>query len=133
MIAIVGGEVTVSLSSLVPIVPHAKAGRLRPLAVTTQKRSRALPDVPVVADTVPGYDVTHWYGMWGPKGLPRDLVLRWNNEVGRIIKTDAVQKFFEREGLEAAGGPPEEFRDRIRSDLAKWTRVVKEGNIVIGN
>ena len=133
MIAIVGGEVTVSISSLVPIVPHAKSGKLRPLAVTTPKRSRALPDVPVIADTVPGYDVTHWYGMWGPKGLPRDLVVRWNQEVARIIRTDAVQKFFEREGLEAAGGPPEEFRDRIAADLAKWKKVVKEGNIVIGN
>ena len=133
MIAIVGGEVTVSLSSVVPTIPHVKAGRLRPLAVTTPRRSRALPDVPTVSDTVPGYDVTHWYGMWGPKGLPRELVLRWNREVARIIGTEAVQKFFEREGLESAGGPPEEFRDRIRSDLEKWKKVVKEANIVIGS
>jgi tripartite-type tricarboxylate transporter receptor subunit TctC len=133
MIAIVGGEVTVSISSVVPTIPHVKSGRLRPLAVTTPKRSRALPDVPTVSDTVPGYDVTHWYGMWGPKGLPREIVLRWNKEIARIIGTEAVQKFFEREGLEAAGGPPEEFRDRIKSDLEKWRKVVKEGNIVIGN
>src|SRR5687768_6666058 len=110
MIAIVGGEVTVSISSVVPTIPHVKSGRLRPLAVTTPKRSRALPDVPTVSDTVPGYDVTHWYGMWGPKGLPREIVLRWNKEIARIIGTEAVQKFFEREGLEAAGGPPEEFQ-----------------------
>ena len=133
MIALIGGEVTVSLSSIVPTIPHVKAGRMRPLAVTTPRRSRALPDVPTISDTVPGFDVTHWYGMWGPKGLPRDIVLRWNTEVARIIKTDAMQKFFEREGMEPAGGPPEAFRDRIRNDLEKWKKVVKEGNIVIGS
>jgi len=133
MIALLSNEVSVSISSLVPTVPHVKAGRMRPLAVTTPRRARAMPDVPTISDTVPGYDVTHWYGMWGPKGLARDIVLRWNKEVARILRTDAVQKFFEREGLEAAGGPPEEFRDRIKSDLEKWKKVVKEANIVIGN
>jgi tripartite-type tricarboxylate transporter receptor subunit TctC len=133
MPALISGEVTVGISSIVPTIPHVKAGRMRPLAVTTPQRSSALPDVPTIADTVPGFDVTHWYGMWGPKGLPRDIVLRWNREVARIIKTEAVQKFFEREGLETAAGPPEEFRDRLRSDLEKWKKVVKEANIVLGN
>ena len=80
---------------------------------------------------MPGYEVTHCYGMWGPKGLPKDVVSRWNNEVARILKTEAMQKWFEREGMEPAGGPPEDFRDRIRSDLEKWKRVVKEAKFVI--
>jgi len=133
MIGIVSGEVPVSISSLVPTVPHVKAGRLRHIAVTTPGRSRAFPDVAAFAETVPGFDVTHWYGMWGPRGLPADIVTRWNKEVARIIRTEAIQKFFRTEGLEAAGGPPEEFRDRIRSDLEKWQKVVKEAKIVIGN
>ncbi len=133
MIGIVSGEVPVSMSSLVPTIPHVKAGRLRHIAVTTPKRSQAVPEVPTFAETVPGFDVTHWYGMWGPRGLPRDIVMRWNQEVSRIIRTDAIQKFFEREGLEAAGGPPEAFRDRIRTDLDKWRRVAKEANINLGN
>ena len=133
MIALLAGEVTVSISSIVPTIPHVKAGRMRPLAVTTLKRSRALPEVPTIADTVPGFEVTHWYGMWGPRGLPKDIVLRWNQEVARIIRTDAMQKFLEREGMEPAGGPPEEFRNRIRSDLEKWKRVVKEANLTIGS
>ena len=133
MIGIVSGEVPVSMSSLVPTVPHVKAGRLRHIAVTTPRRSRAFPDVAAFAETVPGFDVTHWYGMWGPRGLPAEIVTRWNKEVARIIRTEAIQKFFTTEGLEAAGGPPEEFRDRIRNDLEKWRRVVKEGNIVIGS
>lgn len=131
MTALLSGEVDSSFSSLVPSMPHLKAGRLRAVAVTTPKRSRALPDVPTVGETVPGFDVTHWYGMWGPKGLPRDIVMRWNSEVARIIKTDVVQKWMAREGLEPAGGPPEEYRDRIKSDVEKWKKVVKEARIVI--
>jgi tripartite-type tricarboxylate transporter receptor subunit TctC len=131
MTAIVSGEVPMSINSMVPAMPHVKAGRIRPLAVTTQQRSRALPDTPALAETVPGYEVIHWYGMWGPKGLPQEIVTRWNREVARILKTDAMQKFFEREGMEPAGGPPQEFRDRIRKDLEKWKRVVKEAKIIV--
>jgi len=133
MTALLSNEVPSSISSIVPTIPHVKAGRMRPLAVTTPKRSRALPDVPSIAESIPGYDVTHWYAMWGPKGLPKDVVTRWNKEMARILRTEAMQKFFEREGLELAGGPPDELRDRVRSDLEKWKRVVKEANIVIGN
>ena len=132
MISIVGGEVQSSISSLVPAIPHVKAGRLRAIAITTPNRSRALPDVPTIAETVPGYDVTHWYGIWGPRGLPRDIVTRWNQEVAKVIRTEAMQKWLEREGMAAAGGPPEEFLERIRSDVAKWKRVAKASNIVIG-
>jgi tripartite-type tricarboxylate transporter receptor subunit TctC len=131
MNALLAGEVDSSFSSLVPSILHIKSGRLRPIGVTTPKRSRALPDVPTIGETVPGYDVTHWYGMWGPKGLPRDIVMRWNREVAKVLKTDAVQKWLAGEGLEPAGGPPEEFRDRIKSDVEKWKKVVKNAHIVI--
>jgi tripartite-type tricarboxylate transporter receptor subunit TctC len=133
MIALVSGEVLVSISSIVPTIPHVKAGRMRPIAVTTPNRSRALPDVPSMGETIPGVEVIHWYGMWGPKGLPKPIVARWNSEVARILQTPAMQKWFEREGMEPAGGPPEEFRDRIRSDLEKWKKVVKEAKIVVGS
>lgn len=133
MIAIVSGEVQVSISSLVPAVPHLKAGRMRAIAVTTPKRARVLPDVPTVAETVPGFEVTHWYGIWGPKALPKDIVARWNQEVGRIIRTDAVQKFLEREGMEPAGGAPDEFHSRIKADVEKWKGVVKRAKISVSS
>ena len=129
MTALLSGEIHSSFSSLVPSIPHVRAGRLRAIGVTPAKRSRVLPDVPSVSETVPGYEVVHWYGIWGPKALSRDIVLRWNKEVGRIIRTDAMQKWLEQEGMEAAGGPPEEFRERIRRDVEKWKRVVKEAKI----
>lgn len=131
MNALLSAEVDSSFSSLVPAMPHVKAGRLRAIGLTTPKRSRALPDVPTIGETVPGFEVVHWYGLWGPKGLPKDIVTRWNLEVAKVLKTDAVNKWLEQEGLEPAGGPPEEFRDRIRSDVEKWKRVVKEAHIVI--
>ncbi len=131
MTALLSGEVDSTFTSLVPTMPHLKSGRLRAIAVTTPKRSPVLPNVPTVAETVPGFDVTHWYGMWGPKGLSKDIVMRWNAEVARILKTDAVRNWMQREGLEAAGGPPEEYRARLRSDVDKWKKVVREAHIVV--
>jgi tripartite-type tricarboxylate transporter receptor subunit TctC len=133
MTALLSGEVDSSFSSLVPSIPHVKAGRLRAVALTTPERSRALPEVPTIGETVPGYDVTHWYGIWGPKGLPSDVVTRWNQEVARVLRSDAMQKWLAQEGLEPAGGPPEEFLNRIRSDVEKWKKVVKEANIAVAS
>jgi len=133
MTGLLTGEIDGSFSSLVPSMPHIKAGRLRPLGVTTPKRSRVLPNVPSIGETVPGYDVTHWYGIWGPKNIPRDIVLRWNHAVADALRKPAIRKFLLTQGLEPAGGPPEEFRDRIKSDVAKWKRVVKEAHIPMLN
>jgi len=131
MTALLGGEVSGSMTTLVTSIPHIKAGRLRAIGVTTAKRSRALPDVPAIAETVPGFDVVHWYGMWGPKGLPRDIVTLWNREVAKVLRTSATEKWLEDQGLERAGGPPEEFAERLRVDVAKWKKVVKEARISI--
>lgn len=133
MTALLSGEVDSSFSSLVPSIPHVRAGRLRAIAITTPQRSRALPQVPTIGETVPGYDVTHWYGIWGPKGLSREIVARWNQEVARVLRTDAMRKWLAQEGLEPAGGPPEEFLDRIRNDVEKWKKVVKEAKIVVSS
>jgi tripartite-type tricarboxylate transporter receptor subunit TctC len=131
MTGLLSGEVSGSMTTLVTSIPHVKAGRLRAIGVTTAKRSRALPDVSSIGETVPGYDVVHWYGMWGPKGLPADIVTRWNREVAKVLRTSATEKWLEDQGLERAGGPPQEFTDRLRVDVAKWKKVVKEARINI--
>lgn len=131
MTALLGGEVGGSMTTLVTSIPHVKAGRLRALGVTTPKRSRALPEVPTIGETVPGFEVVHWYGIWGPKGLPKDMVMLWNREVAKILHTEKVEKWMEDQGLEVAGGPPEEYAKRLRIDVDKWKRVVKEANIVV--
>jgi tripartite-type tricarboxylate transporter receptor subunit TctC len=127
--ALLAAEVHTSFSSMVPVIPHIRNGRLRAIGITPGKRSRALPDVPTISESLPGFEVIHWYGMWGPKALPRDIIMRWNSEVARIMKTPAMQKWFENEGMDPAGGPPEQFLKRIQSDVDKWKRVVREAKI----
>jgi tripartite-type tricarboxylate transporter receptor subunit TctC len=131
MNALLAGEVDSSFSSLVPAVPHIKAGRLYPIGITTPNRNPAVPDVPSISETVPGYNVTHWYGIFGPKGIPQDIVARMNREFGKVIQSETIKKWLATEGMLAAGGPPEQFRDQIRNDVAQWKRVVREANIVI--
>lgn len=133
MTALLSGEVGGSMTTLVTSIPHVKVGRLRAIGVTTPKRSRALPDVPTIGETVPRFEVVHWYGLWGPKGLPADIVTRWNREVAKVLHTDAIAKWLQEQGLEPAGGPPEEFVNRLRIDVDKWKKVVKEAHIVISN
>ena len=130
--AVVGGEVQLTAISIVPTIPHVKAGRLRALGVTTGKRLMALPDVPAVAEAVPGYEANHWYGMWGPKGLSRDIVARWNREVAKVLQSEEMKGRLAEEGVEPAGEQPEQFRRTIRRDVEKWQRVVRETKITVG-
>ena len=129
LIALVGGEVQVTAISMVPILPHIKAGRLRALALSSPKRSSLVPDLPTIGETVPGFEVIHWYGMWGPKGMPAAIVTRWNKEVARILATDEMKKRTASEGLEITAGPPQEFGETIRRDVEKWRRLLREANI----
>jgi tripartite-type tricarboxylate transporter receptor subunit TctC len=129
LIALVGGEVQLTTISMVAILQHVKAGRLRALAITSPARSGALPDIPTISETVPGFEVVHWYGIWGPKGIPKPVVTRWNQEVAKVLRTDETRNRSRAEGLETAGGPPEEFGEIIRRDVQKWRNVVKEAKI----
>jgi tripartite-type tricarboxylate transporter receptor subunit TctC len=129
--AVIGGEVQLTAISMVPTVPHVKAGRLRALAVTTGKRLMALPDVPAVAETMPGYEAIHWYGMLGPKSLPRDIVARWNQEVVKVLQTEEMKSRLAAEGVEPVDALPAHFLKTIRRDVEKWKRVVKEAHITV--
>jgi tripartite-type tricarboxylate transporter receptor subunit TctC len=131
MNALLAGEVDSSFSSLVPSIPHIKAGRLRPIGITTPKRNPAVPEVPSIGETVQGYAVTHWYGIWGPKGIPKEIAARMNREFAKVIRSDAITKWLATEGMIAAGGPPEQFRERVGSDVAQWKKLVREAHIVI--
>ena len=133
LIALIGGEIPLLFPSIVPAIPHIKAGRLRAIAVSAGKRSRLLPEVPTVNETVPGYEVTTWYGVGGPKGLPRDIVARWNKEVAKFLQTEEMKTRALREGLELTGDTPERFLDLVRRDVEKWKRVIKEAKITVAN
>jgi len=130
---LIGGQVQLMFAALPSVIPQIKAGRLRALGVTTLKRAGALPDLPAISEAVPGYEAVTWYGMFGPKGLPGNIVARWNGEVARILQTDEMKSRMTLEAVDPAGGPPEEFLGVIRRDVEKWTRVVKAAGITLSN
>ena len=126
---VIGGQLQVFVAALGVVLPHVKTGRLRALAVTNARRSSAFPDIPTVSETLPGYEATLWYGLWGPKGLPGNVVTLWNREIRKATQSAEVRERFATEGMEAADGPPELFRDVVARDVVKWTKVVKAANI----
>ena len=126
---VIGNEVQIGAVSIVPTIPHVRAGRLRAIGVTTPKRSALLPDVASIGEAVPGFEVVHWYGMWAPKGTPKPIIAQWNQIVAKLLGTDMMKKRTQAEGLDAAGGPPAEFHQRVRTDIEKWRKVVKAANI----
>ncbi|MBI2509751.1 MAG: tripartite tricarboxylate transporter substrate binding protein [Betaproteobacteria bacterium] len=130
---LLAGQIQLLFGSLPSMVPQVEAGRLRGIAVTTPKRVAALPDMPTVAEAGVPYEAILWYGLWGPKGLPRNIVSLWNKEANRIIRLPETQARYKKEGLEPAGGPPEQFREVIRKDIARLRDVVNKANIKPGN
>ena len=129
LIDLLGGQVQIMFGALPAMVPQHKVGKLRGIAVTTSKRSGAVPDVPTVGETVPGYEAILWYAFFGPRNLPKDIVTRLNTEIAKAMSTPEMKERMAGEGLEPAGGPPSQFGDVLKRDVPKWTKVVKDANI----
>lgn len=126
---LLSGQVQLIFGTLNVLRPHVLSGRLRGLGVTSAKRNSVLPDIPPIADTVPGYEAGLWYGLWGPKALPGSVVNVWNAEIRRAFQLAEIKERFAGEGLEATDGPPDLFREVVQRDVAKWIQVVKAANI----
>ena len=119
-------EVQMSLTPIAVGMPHAKAGKLRALAAAGLKRSAAIPDVPTVAESgLPGFEVIGWWGMLAPAKTPRPVVLLLNREVRAALEVPEVKKSLLDQGMDPAGGPPEEFGALIKADMDKWGDVGK--------
>ncbi len=128
----IGGQVQLVFGAVPVTLPHVRAGRLRALAVTTNKRIAAAPDLPTVEEVgYPGYEVTNWHGLVAPKGLPREIVERLNKEIGEVVKGDEMKKNLTAEGLEPAGGSPERFAQILKSEMARWAKVVQQAGIKV--
>lgn len=131
---LIAGQIQLVFGAMLATLPHVKSGRLRGIAVTGPKRSPAAPQIPTVSESgLPGYEVTLWYGVWGPKGLPKDVPSRWHAELVKILQSPDMRGKLGTEGLEAAGSTPEEFRAHLRSEVEKWAKVIKDANVSIGN
>jgi len=130
---LIGGQIQLMFGAMPALAPHVKANRLRGIAVTTLKRNSAMPDLPPLAETVPGYEAFPWYAAWGPKALPKEIIARWNREINRILATQEMKERMAGEGVEPAGGPPERFHEVLKREVPKWQKVVNTGNIKAGN
>jgi len=127
-----GGHTNAMLASTATILPHVRAGRLRALAVTTTTRLPAEPDIPTVAESgVPGYEVVLWHGLIGPKGLPRPIVDRINNEVTKTLKLTETAEKLQNDGVSPAGGTPEQFLATIKKEIEVWRKVVNEAGVKV--
>jgi len=126
LVDLIAGRYDYNFAGLQAAQTHVRAGRLRALAVTTPQRVAALPDIPAVAEALPGYEVVGWYGIIGPAGMPAPIVERLHQELLRVLAQPDVRERIVNDGSEPVGNSPREFRDFMTADLAKWSKVVKE-------
>ncbi len=129
---LIAGQVQLMLESTNSITPHAKSGRVRGLAVSGPRRSYALPDIPTMAEAgVPGYEATTWTGIVGPAALPGPLIARLNAEINKVAASASFKEKVSPIGSEPMSGTPEQFRDFIRSEHAKWGDIVRRSGAKI--
>ncbi len=125
IIDMLSGQIKVTIASAVPLSPQVKGGRLKGLAVTSPRRSPAFPELPAIAEAVPGYEVVNWFGILAPAGAPKSAIARINAELNRALKSPELVKLLNARGADPVGGSPEDFSKVIRTDYAKWGKVVK--------
>ncbi len=130
LIDLLGGRVVLMCSTIAPAMPLVKSGKLRALAVTSLKRSAAAPEIPTVAESgLPGYEATAWQGVLAPAGTPREIILKLNTEIVRIVNSPDVRRQLGEQGYEPAGTSPEQFAEYIKTEITKWTRVIKAAGL----
>lgn len=125
----VGGQVQAFFTASTQALPHVKAGRLKLLAVTEARRAALLPDVPTVAETLPGYELAVWYGAFAPAGTPRDLIARWNAEINKALALPEIKTRFDAMGIEAATSTPAQFDTLVAADEQRYGKLIRELNI----
>jgi tripartite-type tricarboxylate transporter receptor subunit TctC len=130
LVDLIGGQVTVMFDNMPTSLPHVKAGKLRALAVSTTKRSFALPQLPTVAESgLPGFEVSVWFAVLAPAATPRDIVQKLNAVLVKALQSPDVKQRLAEQGAEPVGNTPEQFAATIQRDLAKWAKVVKDANV----
>jgi tripartite-type tricarboxylate transporter receptor subunit TctC len=132
MTDMLGGHIKLAFPSIPASIQHIKSGKLIALGVTTRQRSSALPELPTIEEGgVPGYEVSGWYGILAPAGLPKAVVTRLNSELTHVLEEASVREMLAREGAEPKTSTPDEFAKVIASDIIKWAKVVKAAGIKV--
>jgi tripartite-type tricarboxylate transporter receptor subunit TctC len=128
---LLAGQTQMRFSALVPTLPHVRAGKLRALAVTSERRFRLLPDVPTVTETVPGYTSGIWYGVLAPAATPAPLLARLHDDVTRQLKSAAVGKRLEADGSALVANSPSEFATVIQADVRRWQEIIRRTGLKV--
>jgi len=124
--AVVAGEIQVTLVSVVSGMPQIKSGRVKALAITSKTRSRAMPDLPTVAESgLPGFEATNWFGVLAPRGTPQAIIQQIHALMASSARSNDVKERLLRDGADAVGGTPQEFAQLIKTELKRWGEVVK--------
>jgi tripartite-type tricarboxylate transporter receptor subunit TctC len=130
IVDLLGGQVQVAFPTMVAGLVHARAGRLRALAVTSAQRSAAAPDLPTMAEAgIPGYEATNWYGLVGPAKIPPAIVTRLNDELTRILAIPDIRDRLSAQGMDPSSMTPQAFSAYIDSEIGKWARVIKAAHV----
>ncbi|MGZ5095658.1 MAG: tripartite tricarboxylate transporter substrate binding protein [Burkholderiales bacterium] len=129
-VAVMSGEIQLGFPSMTSVLPHVKSGKLKAFAITVKSRSALAPDIPTMAEAgVPGYEASIWNGLLAPAGTPRPIVNRLNEAVAQILKSPQAKERYANVGAEIRYDSPEEFQALIRSDVAKWAKVIRARGI----
>ena len=129
---LLGGYVDIYVSSLPQVQQLAQGGQVKALAVTSAKRTQLLPNVPTLGESgISGFDLSSWWGIVGPAGMPPDVINALNAEIGKLLASPELSKFLTSEGAEARAMTPQEFKDLIRSEIQVWVKVARDANISI--
>lgn len=129
---LLGGQILMSFDTITPVLPHIKAGKLRALAVSGEKRSPVLPDVPTIAEAVPGYNGTLWIGLFAPAGVPADVLATLQDATRKALASKDLRDKLDQQGVEIAPPTtPEQFSALLQDDLAKWARIVKASGAAV--
>jgi tripartite-type tricarboxylate transporter receptor subunit TctC len=130
LIDLAGGQLPLAMVGTSSILPHAKSGRARVIAVTSGKRWWTLPDVPTLIESgFAGYEFYHWIGVFGPAKLPRDIVARLNTEIGRVLASAPMRERLTAAGLEIAPGTPEQLAADVREGMQRWGKVIADAKL----
>jgi len=129
---LLGGQVTMSFDTITPVLPHIKAGKLRALAVTTAKRSSALPEVPTLDEAgLKGFDIGTWFGVLAPAATPKDIVARLNAEMVKVIQSSEFRKRMDEIGAEPIGNSSEQMAQQIKGETDKFAKLVRDAKVTI--
>jgi tripartite-type tricarboxylate transporter receptor subunit TctC len=129
---LIGGQITMSFDTITPVLPHIKAGKLRPLAVTTAKRSAALPDVPTLEEAgLKGFNIGTWFGVLAPAATPKDIVARLNTEMVKVIQSPEFRKHMDEIGAEPIGNSADQMALQIKGETEKFAKLVKDAKVTI--